>query len=113
MADAAGSEQPTLATAVHLNQSRQPMAADHFHVRTYGSTGRTPVPDGLFQGQVASEQEAIAKAREVAQVVADAMGAEVERTPEGAILWTADSSVEARFGAVACGADYETLCRDG
>jgi hypothetical protein len=54
------------------------MAADHFHVRTYGSTGRTPVPDGLFQGQVASEQEAIAKAREVAQVVADAMGAEVE-----------------------------------
>jgi hypothetical protein len=86
------------------------MAADHFHVRTYGSTGRTPVPDGLFQGQVASEQEAIAKAREVARVEANAMGARVERTLEGAIIRTPNTSIEARFGAAACGGDYEMLC---
>ena len=68
-------------------------------MRTHGSTGRTPVPDGLFRGQVASEQEAIAKARAVARVLADAMGARVERTPEGAIIRTPDTSIEARFGA--------------
>jgi hypothetical protein len=89
------------------------MTANHFHVRTHGSTGRTPVPDGLFQGQVASEQEAIAKARAVARVLADAMGARVERTPEGAIIRTHDTSIEARFGAAACGGDYETLCETG
>jgi hypothetical protein len=89
------------------------MAADHFHVRTHGSAGRTPVPDGLFQGQAASEQEAIAKARDVARVVGDAMGAEVEQTPEGATIRTPDTSIEARFGAAACGGDYETLCETG